>query len=172
MVERFVRPLARHGFVVTVLVSSLLAGATCAKAAPVSTGDIEEIRALFLRKAAAESTHDIQVMGEVLARAPEGQPDPVLLVARAYQFEGRAAVLEHYRQVFTGTWRLEPDLSAVRIIPLGPDIAQIYAPTRVTIGAPGTPSEEAKTYPFLINQFAIRTPDGWRISAIVPVPAQ
>ena len=154
------------------IASSLLAAATYAQAATVSPGDLQEIRALFLRKAAAESAHDIKVMDEVLARAPEGQPDPVLLVARAYQFEGRAAVLEHYRQVFAGTWRLEPDLSAVRIIPLGPDIAQIYAPTRVTIGAPGTPSEEAKTYPFLINQFAIRTTAGWRISAIVPVPAQ
>jgi len=28
------------------------------------------------------------------------------------------------------------------------------------------------TYSFLVNEFAIRTPDGWRISAIVPVPAQ
>lgn len=157
---------------VTVAASLLFATANHAQAAALSPADLQEIHALFLRKAAAESAHDIQVMDEVLARAPEGQPDPVLLVARAYQFSGRAAVLEHYRQVFAGTWRLDPDLSAVRIVPLGPDTAQIYAPTRVTIGAPGAPSDQAKTYPFLINQFAIRTMAGWRISAIVPVPAQ
>lgn len=52
---------------------------------------------------------------------------------------------------------------------LGPDVAQIFAPTRITVGAPG---KEAVTVTFLINEIAIRTPDGWRISAIVPVPAE
>jgi hypothetical protein len=54
-------------------------------------------------------------------------------------------------------------------MPLGPDVAHIYAPTRITAGAAG---QEAAAYTFLINEFAIRTPEGWRISAIVPVPAQ
>jgi hypothetical protein len=157
------------GVILATFASSLLAVATYSHAADVSSGDIQEIRNLFLRKAAAESAHDLNVLDDVLARAPEGQPDPVMLVARAYQFWGRDAVLAHYRETFTGTWRLEPDQGAVRVIPLGPDVVQIFAPTRVTVGAAG---QEAKTYPFLINQFAIRTAAGWRISAIVPVPAQ
>lgn len=57
----------------------------------------------------------------------------------------------------------------MRIVPLGADTAHIYAPTKITVGAigqPGTP------YQFLVNEFAIRTAKGWRISTIVPVPAQ
>jgi hypothetical protein len=77
---------------------------------------LEEIRTLFLRQAAGETAHDIEVIDAVLARA--------------YCFWGRKGVLDHFRAVFAGTWRFEPDESA------------------------------------------IRTPDGWRISAIVPVPAQ
>lgn len=134
-----------------------------------SSADIEEIRALFLRQAAGETAHDIDAIDAVLARVAPGQPDPVNFVARAYRFWGREAVLEHFRAVFTGTWRFEPDEDALRIMPLGPDAAHIYAPTNITVGAAG---QDAATYNFLVNEFAIRTAEGWRISAIVPVPAQ
>ena len=136
---------------------------------PVSAADLEEIRNLFLRQAAGETSHDIQVIESVLARSPPGQPDPVNFVARAYRFWGREAVIDHFRSVFTGTWRFEPEAEAIRIMPLGPDVAHIYAPTRITVGAAG---QEGATYTFLVNEIAIRTPEGWRISAIVPVPAQ
>jgi SnoaL-like domain len=135
----------------------------------IGAAEIEEIRALFLRQAAGETAHDIQVIDAVLARTPPEQPDPVNFVARAYCFWGRKAVIDHFRTIFAGTWRFEPDESAIRVMPLGSDVAHIYAPTRITVGAAG---QQAATYPFLINEFAIRTPDGWRISAIVPVPAQ
>ncbi|MBM2714188.1 nuclear transport factor 2 family protein [Mesorhizobium caraganae] len=135
----------------------------------VNAADVEEIRALFLRQAAGETAHDIDVIDAVLARALPGQPDPVNFVARAYRFWGREAVIDHFRTVFTGTWRFEPDEEAIRVMPLGSDVAHIYAPTRITAGPA---DQEAATYTFLVNEFAIRTPEGWRISAIVPVPAQ
>jgi len=138
-------------------------------AVSVSAADIEEIRNLFLRQAAGETAHDIQVIESVLARTPPGQPDPVNFVARAYRFWGREAVIDHFRAAFAGTWRFEPDEDAIRVMPLGPDAAHIFAPTRVTAGAAG---QEAATFTFLVNEIAIRTPEGWRISAIVPVPAQ
>ncbi len=78
-------------------------------------------------------------------------------------------MIEHFRTTFKGVWRFEPDQSAIRVTPLGADVAHIYAPTQITAGAAGRP---AATYAFLVNEFAIRTPDGWRISAIVPVPVQ
>lgn len=135
----------------------------------VSGVDVAEIRALFLRQAAGETARDIRVIDSVLARPLPGQPDPVNFVARAYCFWGREAVMDHFRTIFAGAWRFEPDESAIRVMPLGPDVAHIYAPTRITMGAA---DQQAATYPFLINEFAIRTSDGWRISAIVPVPAQ
>ncbi len=135
----------------------------------VSASDIEEVRNLFLRQAAGETAHDIHAIESVLARTPPGQPDPVSFVARAYRFWGREAVIDHFRTVFAGTWRFEPEESEIRVLPLGPDVVHIYAPTRITVGPPG---QAAATYTFLVNEFAIRTPEGWRISTIVPVPAQ
>ena len=138
-------------------------------ATSVSPADIEAIRALFLRQAAGETAHDIEVIKSILANTPPGQPDPVNFVARAYRFWGREAVVDHFRTVFAGTWRFEPDEDAIRILPLGPDAVHIYAPTRITVGAAG---QEAATYTFLVNEIAIRTGEGWRIAAIIPVPAQ
>src|ERR1700744_254218 len=100
-----------------------------------SAADLEDIRALFLRQAAGETAHDIEAIESVLAVTPPGQPDPVNFVARAYRFWGREAVIEHFRTVFTGVWRFEPDPDTIRITPLGPDVAHIYAPTRITVGA-------------------------------------
>jgi hypothetical protein len=77
--------------------------------------------------------------------------------------------MDPFRITFSGTWRFKPDLDAVRIVPLGADVAHIYAPTTITIG---TARQPATAYKFLVNEFAIRTAEGWRIATIVPVPAQ
>src|SRR5271155_3853850 len=125
--------------------------------------DAEEVKALFLRQAVGETTHDLAAIGGVLAHAAEGQPDPVNFIARAYRFWGREAVMDHFRKTFTATWKFEPDQGTIRIVPLGPDVAHIYAPTRITVGAAGQPGTP---YEFLVNEFAIRTTEGWRISTI------
>ena len=76
------------------------------------------------------------------------------------------AVTDHFRTTFSATWKRKPDHDASRVDPLGSDLTHICAPARVTVGAAGTP------YQFLVNDFAIRTAVGWRISFVVPVPAQ
>ena len=131
--------------------------------------DRQEVKAVFLKQAAAATAHDIVAFEQVFAPTPAGQPDPVVFVARAYQFWGKTALIEHFKETFKGVWRFEPDAERVRVIPLTPDTAQIYAPTQVTSG---TSTETAKTAPFLVYEVAVRTPQGWRIAAIVPVPAQ
>jgi len=131
--------------------------------------DRQEVKAIFLQQAAAATAHDIVAFERVFAPTPAGQPDPVTFVARAYQFWGRTALIEHFRETFKGVWKFEPDAERVRVIPLTPDTAEIYAPTQVTSG---TSSETAKTVPFLVYEVAVRTSEGWRIAAIVPVPAQ
>lgn len=131
--------------------------------------DRQEVKAVFLQQAAAATAHDIAAFERVFAPTPPSQPDPVTFVARAYQFWGKAALVEHFKETFKGVWRFEPDAERVRVIPLTPDTAEIYAPTQVTLGAS---NETAKTVPFLVYEVAVRTSEGWRIAAIVPVPAQ
>jgi len=153
----------------TVAISVASATAHAATSHQFDEQDRQEVKAVFLKQAAAATAHDIAAFEQVFAPTPAGQPDPVNFVARAYQFWGKTSLIKHFKDTFKGVWRFEPDAERVTIIPLTPDTAEIYAPTQVTSG---TSSETAKTAPFLIYEVAVRTPEGWRIAAIVPVPAQ
>ena len=158
-------------FQLLVAVAMLAAGVAVHAATPhqFDEQDRQEVKAAFLQQAAAATAHDIEAFERVLATTPPGQPDPVAFVARAYQFWGKPALIEHFKETFKGVWKFEPDAERVSVIPLTPDTAEIYAPTRVTVG---TSPETAKTAPFLVYEVAVRTSEGWRIAAIVPVPAQ
>ena len=131
--------------------------------------DRQAVEAVFIRQAEAATAHDIDAFAGVLASAPAGEPDPVVLLARSYQFWGKPALIEHFKDTFKGVWKFEPDVAKIRVAPLSADAAQLYAPTRVTAGAS---EATAKTASFLVYETAVRTADGWRIASIVPVPAQ
>jgi ketosteroid isomerase-like protein len=131
--------------------------------------DRQEVKDVFLRQAAAATAHDIVAFEGVLASVPDDQPDPVALVARAYQFWGKPALVAHFKETFKGIWKFEPDVESIKIIPLTADVAQLYAQTQITGGAS---QASAKTAPFLVYEVAVRTAEGWRIAAIVPVAAQ
>jgi hypothetical protein len=132
-------------------------------------GDRQAVEAVFIRQAQAATAHDIDAFAGVLASAPAGQPDPIVFLARSYQFWGKPALIEHFRQTFRSVWKFEPDMTKIRVVPLSADVAQLYAPTQVTVGAS---EATAKTASFLVYETAVRTADGWRIASIVPVPAQ
>ncbi|ANN80714.1 DUF4440 domain-containing protein [Bordetella flabilis] len=144
---------------------------TSADAKPVahfSDQDRRQVEDVFLQQAQAATAHDIRAFGAVLADAAPGLPDPVVFVARAYQFWGKPALVDHFRETFKGVWKFEPDRAHITIVPLTTDVAQIYAPTQITLGKSAA---TAKTVPFLVYETAVRTPSGWRVASIVPVPA-
>ena len=151
---------------------ALLVGTTFGHAAAPSSfdeHDRQEIRNLFLQQAAAATAHDIVAFERVFTSAPPDSSVSVTFVARAYQYWSKQALIDHFTETFKGVWKFEPDPSNIRIIPLTADSAEIYAPTQVTFGSSDA---TAKTNPFLVCEIAVRTPQGWRIGAIIPVPAQ
>ena len=56
----------------------------------------------------------------------------------------------------------------MKITMLADGVAQIYVPIVFTIGAAGQPPQQTR---FLMNQVFVKTPDGWRVSSILPIPA-
>jgi ketosteroid isomerase-like protein len=160
--------------IVASLVIATLCGATDgpAFAAPsqqFTEADRAQVKDVLLRQAAAASAHDIAALKQVLVTVPPGHQDPIVMVARAYQFWGKTALIDHFKETFKGVWKFEPDVQAIKVIPLTPDVAQIYAPTQITLGASDA---SARTAPFLVYEVAVRTPEGWRIASIVPVPVR
>ena len=78
------------------------------------------------------------------------------------------AALKRFPALYGGTWRLEPNASALQVTMLGDRAAQIYVPVLVTIGAAGQPAQPTR---FLMNMVLVETPSGWRVSSILPIPA-
>lgn len=134
-----------------------------------SAEDMAEVRALFLRQVEAENAHDIAGIDAVIAPELTGVSDAPMFVARAGRFFGRDAVLQRFRDNFSGTWKFEPETDDIRVTPIGVDTIHVFAPTRITVGPAG---QAPRTLLFLVNQIAVRTEQGWRFAVIIPVPAE
>src|SRR4051812_15709002 len=152
--------------VIAALFSATDGPAFAAPSQQFTEADRAQVKDVLLRQAAAASAHDIAAFEQVLVPVPPGHQDPIVMVARAYQFWGKTALIDHFKETFKGVWKFEPDVQAIKVIPLTPDVAQIYAPTQITLGASDA---SARTAPFLVYEVAVRTPEGWRIASIVPV---
>lgn len=122
-----------------------------------------EIRALVDRFIAAQNAHDVAAVGELLWDSPQ-----FLWITRGSPIWGRPQALARFESLYRGTWRLEPTLADMRVTLLGDGIAQIYLPITFTIGAPGQHAQQTR---FLMNQVLLKTAAGWKVAAILPIPA-
>lgn len=129
---------------------------------PLFAAPEDEVKAVVERFVAAQNAHDIRAVGELLLDAPH-----FLWITRGTPIWGHEAALKRFEALYQGTWRLEPDMPALRVMMLGDTSAQVYVPIVFTIGAPG---QAAQTTRFLMNQVLVKTPGGWRVSSILPIP--
>ena len=122
----------------------------------------DDIGAMFDRFVAAQNAHDAPAVRDLLVDSPN-----FLWITRGATVWGRDAAMKRFETLYQGTWILAPDKSTVKVVMLGGDAAQVYALVRFTIGAPGQPAQESPT---LMNQTWVRTPAGWRVASILPIP--
>ena len=122
----------------------------------------DEVKAVFERFVVAQNAHDLKAVGELLLDAPH-----FLWITRGTPIWGREAALKRFETLYQGTWRLEPDTAALRVMMVGDNTAHVYVPIVFTIGAAG---QEAQTTRFLMNQILVKTSGGWRVASILPIP--
>ena len=123
----------------------------------------DEVRATFERFVAAQNAHDVKALEPLLLNSPD-----FLWITRGTAVWGSDSALKRFGVLYEGTWRLDAEASSLRITMLGDRAAQIYVPIMFTIGAPGQPAQATR---FLMNQVLVKTPDGWKVSSILPIPA-
>jgi hypothetical protein len=123
----------------------------------------DEVHAVFDRFIAAQNAHDVNTVEDLLLASPE-----FLWITRGTPIWGADAALKRFAALYEGTWHLDPDRATMKVVWLGERAAQLYVPITFTIGASGQP---AQTTRFLMNQILIKTPQGWRISSILPISA-
>jgi ketosteroid isomerase-like protein len=140
------------------LLSSLaLTAAPLAMASPQ-----DEVRQTFDSFIAAQNGHDVRAVENLLLDSAD-----FLWITRGMPIWGREAALKRFKSLYEGTWDLAPEASP-KVIMVGEVAAQLYVPITFKIGAPGQP---AQTTRFLMNQVLVKTPAGWKITAILPIPA-
>lgn len=141
-----------------ILLTTLVAAAPLAAASPQ-----DEVRQTFERFVAAQNAHDIKAVEDLLVDSPE-----FLWITRGTPIWGREAALKRFRALYEGTWQLAPETGGLKVLMLGENAAQLFVPISFSIGAPG---QAPQTTRFLMNQLLVKTPGGWRVSAILPIPA-
>ncbi len=128
-----------------------------------SAGPQEEVRAAFDQFVRAQNAHDVAAVGALLLDSPS-----FLWITRGMPIWGRAAALQRFETLYKGTWRLEPKTDELRIAMLRDDVAELYVPIMFTIG----PADQTPTPTrFLMNQVLVKTPGGWKVASILPIPA-
>ncbi len=123
----------------------------------------DEVRVTFERFVAAQNTHDVKAVELLLLNSPD-----FLWITRGTPVWGSNPALKRFAALYEGTWRLDPEASSLKIMMLGDSAAQIYVPIMFTIGAAGQAAQPTR---FLMNLVLIKTPGGWRVSSILPIPA-
>jgi hypothetical protein len=123
----------------------------------------DEVLTTFERFVAAQNAHDVKAVESVLLNSSD-----FLWITRGTPVWGSDSALKRFIALYEGTWRLEVEASSLRTTMLGDRAAQVFVPIMFTIGAAGQPAQATR---FLMNQILIKTPSGWRVSSILPIPA-
>jgi uncharacterized protein (TIGR02246 family) len=121
-----------------------------------------EVRSTFEKFVQVQNAHDAKALAELLADSPQ-----FLWITRGTPIWGREAALQRFSKLYEGTWKLEPDLAALRVVSLGQDTAQLHVPVAFTIGPAGQPPQVSR---FFINQVLVKVGGAWRVMSIFPVP--
>lgn len=127
---------------------------------PAWAGAQDDVLALFRKFIAAQNAHDLNAVAEILQDSPQ-----FLWVTRGTAVWGRDAALKQFEASYKGTWLLEPKFDEVKVSELSSGVVRVMAPSIFTIAPPGKTAEPRR---FLLTQFYVMTPAGWKLSTIVP----
>ncbi|WP_262271058.1 nuclear transport factor 2 family protein [Microvirga yunnanensis] len=125
-------------------------------------GTEDEVKAQFSKFVAAQNAHDLKAVGDMLLDSPQ-----FLWITRGAPIWGREAALKRFEALYQGTWSLDPKADELKVIEIQPGVAQLYVPATFMIAPAGQTAQPSR---FLMNQVLVRTPEGWKISSILPIP--
>ena len=121
----------------------------------------DEVRIVFDKYIAIQNAHDLKSMRSLLADSPD-----LLWISRGKPIWGREAALKTLEERYRGTWHIDVDRKELRIISVSRRVAQVYAPTQLTVGDPGVDPSKTRLY---INLVMVKKPEGWQIVSILPI---
>jgi hypothetical protein len=137
---------------------------------PLSAGARAEIKTLYKQLIDAENQHDLQAVRPLVWISPS-----TLFVAKTKTaaegnwagFWGTDVVMQHFRDLYQGTFRIEPDYAQVKVVGLTQEVAELYAPVKIAVAYAG---QNPAPKPFLMILVWIKTPHGWKMATDIALP--
>lgn len=137
---------------------------------PLGSSTLHEIDTLYHRLIDAENRHDLAAVRTFLWVSPS-----TLFVAKTATaaegnwagFWGTDVVMQHFRDLYQGTFVMAPDYARVKTVGLTADVAETYAPLGITVAYAG---QAPVPKPFLMIVTWVRTPAGWKMATDVALP--
>jgi ketosteroid isomerase-like protein len=128
-----------------------------------AAGTVDDVRSRFETFIAAQNAHDLAGVSGHLVQSPD-----FVWVRGPMIVFGTEEAEKRFAGLYKGTWKIAPSTGELKIVEIAPSVTELVVPATFTTGKPG---EEAKDSRFIITQTWVMKPDGWRIAALVVVPA-
>jgi hypothetical protein len=145
--------------------------ATAGYVEPLDAGTLKQIQGLYRTLIEAENRHDLAQVRTMIWNSPS-----TLFVAKTATpaegnwagFWGIDTVVTHLGDLYkAGPFTIDPDYDGVKVAGLSHDVAETYAPVKITVAYAGqTPVPK----PFLMIIDWVRTPKGWRMATDIALP--
>ena len=126
----------------------------------------QQIRELYKNLIDAENRHDLPAVRELVWNSPS-----TLFVAKApvgwHGYWGIDDVMQHLHDMYQQPFRIDPIYEEERVVFLTPEIAETYAPVRISVAYGG---QNPVPKPFVMVLIWIHTAQGWKMTTDIPIP--
>ncbi len=122
-----------------------------------------EVLSTYRRFIEGQNAHDASAVTEVLLQTPEF----VLVQPSANPAWGFKEAMTAFTNAWSGTLKLQPQFTEVRIGAVAPNTTVLVSPLTLTTGAPG---QKASTATVRWSGVFVRMDAGWRIASIFMTP--
>jgi hypothetical protein len=142
----------------------LLIVAACLANAQTST-DLE-IKRAYKNLIDAENRHDLVSVKGMVWVSPSA-----LFVAKApvgwRGYWGIDDVMQHLRDMYQQPFRIDPIYEEEKVVFISPNVAETYAPVKITVAYGG---QSPVPKPFIMVLIWIKTSAGWKMATDIPIP--
>ena len=134
--------------------------------ATAQTDKEQEIKRMYKQLIDAENKHDLPEVRALVWNSPS-----TLFVAKApvgwHGYWGIDDVMQHLQDMYQLPFRIEPIYEEEKDVFITPEIAETYAPARITVAYGG---QNPVPKPFVMVLLWIKTSQGWKMTTDIPIP--
>ena len=127
---------------------------------PANARPSDDVRRGFDRFVAAQNAHDLDAVRGMFGSGPG-----FVWVTRGNVVKGRAAAIDRFRDLYRGTWHLQPTAPPETFV-IDSNTVQLVAAVTFTVGPPGSAPTETR---FMLTQLWHRHNGRWQVASLLPI---